>query len=166
MNKLYILIIPFLLLLNGCWLQVADYKDLHEKVDGRMYLRGDSKPYNGQAVMRYKDKHQDQEMCYKDGLLHGVWKLYFANGELSVLGVYKEGKSHGKWRLYYEDGKILAEEGYLNGNKNGRNRYFSNEGVLIEEVNYVDGELHGSHKIWDGDGAMISETHYVKGEKQ
>ena len=50
-----------------------------------------------------------REINYKDGILDGVWKSWYENGQLESEGIYKLDEPEGIWKSWYKNGKLHAE---------------------------------------------------------
>jgi antitoxin component YwqK of YwqJK toxin-antitoxin module len=71
-------------------------------------LRG-KKPPDGQL-----------EWCARpDGVKHGPWREWNANGTPKSAGSYVDGKMEGKWQTFSEDGSLKTEGVYKSGLKDG-----------------------------------------------
>lgn len=46
------------------------------------------------------------EMYFKDGLLHGMYKRWYDNGQLKEEGENKFNNKHGLWQFWHENGKL------------------------------------------------------------
>ena len=71
------------------------------------------------------EKLAEAGVFYKDCNV-GVWKEYYRNGKIKLIGHYKENQKedwndieccikHGKWTYYKRNGKIKKLENYLDG---------------------------------------------------
>ena len=54
-----------------------------------------------------------------DGVKHGPWREWYANGNPKSAGNYVDGKMEGKWQTFYEDGSVKTEGVYKGGFKDG-----------------------------------------------
>ena len=101
---------------------------------------------NGKAIM--------SEENYKNGKLHGVYKTFYSNGELTEITGYKNGLIDGNYKKYSIKGLLYNDFNYSRGKLNGMAIYYSRKtGDLIKKgpfkndmrvgtwENYVDGEL-------------------------
>lgn len=92
---------------------------------------------------RAKDKAgniiKSEEIEYKDGKKHGIWKQYFESGKLKLTSSYINGEADGAFTFYYEGGKILTTGFYKKGLKEGKWMYSDEAGksTIIEYVNGV-----------------------------
>jgi len=49
------------------------------------------------------------------GKKHGVWELYYGNGQLSFRGNYVNGKRHGVWESFWSNGELCYRKEYNMG---------------------------------------------------
>ena len=63
-----------------------------------------------QFIKRYKNGSKHIEVALKDGLKHGRYIEYFANGEIKIKGRYRKGKQVGQWRLYDNEGNVIKKK--------------------------------------------------------
>lgn len=159
-----ILILLSMMLLLGCNSkkdQTISDEEI-KKVDGIVYQVGKGKPFtgvveskylgeslkwnyengvlNGVSKGYYENGNLKYEQNYKNGILDGKMKLYYENGKIEVDGNYKNGKAEGVWKSYYEDGKLKGEGKFGNGNREGVWKKYSEDGKVIQEENFKNGE--------------------------
>ncbi len=92
------------------------------------------------------NRHKDTIVFHTSGKMQngskkGLWTIYEAKtkakvGEMS----YVDGMLDGMFILYYDNGQILEKTSYTRGIKNGKHQEFNEKGVLIKEYTYKDGE--------------------------
>ncbi len=127
----------------------------------------------------YSDGSIHKKIEKKNHLYHGLYQVFFRNGQISQTGNYQEGYRVGKWYYYYPDGKIYLiltyekepyDETIFNingyyGNENGEYiRYYSNNNV--EEIGYYKaGKLHGKRIRFYKNGNKQFEILYKNGKK-
>ena len=91
----------------------------------------------GEWIYYHKDgTTQMLEENYIDGVLNGVFKIFYENGKLTKLVHFKDGKLHGNSKKY------------------------SHKSILIEDVNYVNGELHGYASFYEDNGNLKQKGLY------
>jgi len=71
-------------------------------------------------------------------LREGVWKLYYANGQLMYEGRFVQGNPEGKHKLYYPNGKLKEERYFSNGLKEKTWKKYDENGNLIITITYKD----------------------------
>ncbi|MCA1751369.1 MAG: toxin-antitoxin system YwqK family antitoxin [Cryomorphaceae bacterium] len=52
------------------------------------------------------------EAHYIDGLKHGSWKVWDANGVLRIESYYDKGKRAGTWKMFDEEGNLFEQKQY------------------------------------------------------
>ena len=95
---------------------------LMKKVDGKWYLKNNSKPYTG------------------------VFIDYFITGIKAGQGEFFNGKISGRRILYHKNGQISSDVEYTNGLPNGLEQKFNSDGILIQKGVFKNGKEIG---IWE-----------------
>ncbi|EHO20062.1 hypothetical protein HMPREF9466_01088 [Fusobacterium necrophorum subsp. funduliforme 1_1_36S] len=123
-----------------------------------------------------------------NGVREGVYKSYYANGQLEIIKNYKNGNLHGSYETFYNDGKISSrhalidgriigkyEEFYPNGNLKSCSEYVGDSTTPIKTVKYFPngekkmeanlkkGFLFGAYKEYHSNGVVYKIATY--GEK-
>lgn len=90
----------------------------------------------------YKVKAIQQQLSYKNGVFHGINKVWNEDGNLYSYSKYKNGKRHGVYKLYYPNSiQMCHEYHYKNGEYNGIcNEWYPN-GNLRQKGIYKNGKL-------------------------
>lgn len=102
-------------------------KDLVFK-EGKTYQYGED--YTG-VCNTYKNGNLRSTQEYVDGLDHGKWTFYFADGQIQTQGTFKKGKRIGVWEYFYENGLLSQEVHYKNG-RQIKNIKYSEDGSVNE----------------------------------
>ena len=68
------------------------------------------------------------------------------NGNIAQIGFFRDGKLHGEWKMFDEKGKKIAMGEYLNGKKVGK--WFFWEGEVLKEVDYTNNKI-ANVTTWD-----------------
>ena len=112
-NLLSILLLSVLFI--GCSENRVLIDDLTYKVStDLMYYEG--KLFSGVGYDIHSNGQLKKEINYTDGKIHGSYKEWYSNGQLSVeYNLNKQGKRDGVWREWYENGQLLHEAKYKNG---------------------------------------------------
>ncbi|MCB1176262.1 MAG: hypothetical protein KDK36_01670 [Leptospiraceae bacterium] len=105
------------------------------------------KPFTGRLVSFYEDGKLYDEINYKNGLKHGIYKEYYHDGKLSVLRNFNKGKREGIHKGWHSKGQIRFFSNYKNDKFTGEN--FSWYGNRQVDTYFVieKGELKG-FKQW------------------
>ena len=78
---------------------------------------------------------------FENGLLHGVFINYFADGAIKDSGNYKNGLPEGIWIKWTDDKQFYWKGFYQHGLKNKEWKLFSSAGKLLRIENYREGKL-------------------------
>jgi antitoxin component YwqK of YwqJK toxin-antitoxin module len=91
-----------------------------------------------------------KEENYLNGLLNGIVKRWYENGNLAVESEYAQGISNGIWHEYYENG-AKKEEGFYVDNKyqirnfwieNGEQTLINGTGYKIEKYGFSEMDIY------------------------
>ena len=103
------------------------------------------------------------EAPYKNGVLDGVLRTFFDNGNVWQTMGYKDGDEEGISMTYFENGKKKKKETFKGGVLFGAVEEYSEEGKLQRSIPYEDGQIHGVAKIFDEKGGVIEEMTFDRG---
>jgi len=101
-----------------------------------------------------------------NGLRQGIWKEYYATGELKSEGNYIDSKEEGAWKFYFQNQKIEVEGRYKNGKKEGTWYWYYPNGTLLQEENRNQGKLDGEFLEYDESGNIRVKGEYVEGTEE
>jgi antitoxin component YwqK of YwqJK toxin-antitoxin module len=156
LTKLIFVIFSTFLFINSCSEKVSN-SDLIIK-DNLIYKRGSSTPFTGIEKSIIEDKIIEYEI--KDGLKHGSFKLFFADGTLEISGQIEQNKNIGKWQYYYPGGELESEGYFENDLPEGKWSWYYLEGKVREQGSYHKGERAGMWYQYDGKGEIIFEKNF------
>lgn len=115
----------------------ADIKSkLHTKED-RLFL--ENNPFTG--VLKKEDNGERKERSYTNGVLHGIQKEFYKNGNLQKVSMYTNGELNGRMIEYYPCGAKRLNANYSEGSIEGILEEWSNDGILILRKTYFKGKL-------------------------
>lgn len=142
----------------------------HRIIDGyhSEYILAEFKDgmYDGE-YQHFKRTLLKESAQYKEGLRHGITKMYFADGEsVESEATYKEGKPDGVMKTYHHTGKLLYEKEYKDGLEHGFDRAYDAEtGKLTREVKYINGKAEGgqARRIKSDKGDYDINSNYTNG---
>jgi antitoxin component YwqK of YwqJK toxin-antitoxin module len=89
---------------------------------------------------------------------HGVWTVWYRNGNKKIEGQYDHGVLTAKCAWWYENGQQQAEGEYTNGLKTGTWTTWHTNGLKESEGQYKDGNLVSKFLRWSADG-KLAEIH-------
>ena len=159
-----------------------EYKYINESPEGIIYYKDEL--FSGKIV-KYCDGYLCDEKNYKDGKLHGpykiyhndnrqiefdynfvngktngIQKIYYESGQLYIIVNSKDDLEHGKMKMYRKNGQLWKEESFLDGKKNGPYKYYYENGSLMSEGNFKNGKRVGIQKIYYENGELEGEINY------
>lgn len=143
-----------------------------------------------QAMLSYKVYETDTiNVIDRDSLKQGVWKEFWANGDLKNEVIYKNNKKQGleiKWfdepdcveqESYYKDGMLDGPsiyyskrckkdffETFKSGVKEGLELSYYPNGNIKAEGNFKKGNLNGYYKVYDKKGVFSFESRSTDSE--
>jgi antitoxin component YwqK of YwqJK toxin-antitoxin module len=126
--------------------------------DNLIYKRGSSVPFTGIEKSLIEDKIIEYEI--KDGIKHGSFKLFYADGTLEIAGKIDQNKNVGKWQYFYPGGELESEGYFENDLANGEWLWYYLEGKVREQGSFHKGERIGMWYQYDGDGKIIFEKNF------
>lgn len=94
----------------------------------------------GEHIVKKQTGELISQCHYKDNLLDGEYKTWYADGQIECICNCVRNKIHGLYQAWY------------------------NNGTMMEETLYKEGVKHGLCKRWDKEGNLIITRHYINGE--
>ncbi len=158
--------------------------------EGRAYILEPSL-FTGTAVAWQDPQDRQQkryERTYVDGLPHGVWTEWYADGAKArstgyAAGLlhgteitwddtgtkvseepFDHGKLHGTARSWYPSGSLERSQEWRRGIKSGRFVEWHENGKMARLGNYVAGKLEGLVRTWDENGRPAGAVTYKQGK--
>jgi antitoxin component YwqK of YwqJK toxin-antitoxin module len=107
-----------------------------------------------------------EEINYKEGKKHGLYKRNYNNGKPQEVSNYSNGERDGKSTWYFESGEKTAEYHYSNGVINGEVATYFKNGKVSEFGLYANGEQNGTWKEFFENGVIKAEGKYQNGKKE
>ena len=97
--------------------------------------------YSGSCIVFNKDNIKLSLMSYKKGVLEGIQKKYYLNGEVEYIGFRKYGEIHGKYIKYFTGGEKMIEGKFRRGYYIGKWKYYDEAGNIKIEKRYRNKKL-------------------------
>ena len=88
-----------------------EFKEIEKRDDGLWYRKTVETPYSGGAFTLHSNGKKKSEAIFKDGLLDGVMRGWYANDQKGTEINYKNGKIHGLallWQIYDQEKNVLV----------------------------------------------------------
>lgn len=102
---------------------------------------------------------------YLNGLLSGVCKKWYPNGQLMEERHYLNGQKNGKQVSFWQNGNKRFEFIAKNDVYEGELKEYSENGHLFHLANYVNGQEEGTQKMWY-DNCKIRANYVIKKGKR
>lgn len=109
------------------------------------------------------------ECDFKNGYMHGKYKTYYPNGQLSQDEILEWSKPQGLQLKYTEEGQVWSENLYV-GDSLYAKKYYYNRDVLSSECSYKSKDpktfiqKHGEEKLYNREGVLYEKNIYYFGE--
>ncbi len=136
----------------------------------------------GQSTSKMTSYHDNgqlwQYLEVVDGRAHGLYREWFANGQLKIESNLIEGLADlhdlaqkswvfdGLSRVWNDQGTLVAEIHYDKGVLHTPSLYYHANGSLQKTLPFNAGHLEGDLLIFDPQGCLIEQIPYVQGQKQ
>jgi len=158
---------------NGQLITELVYSEKGEYADAKIYYNNKSVKAKGRFHNKKKDglwkyyfklPHTLQkEESYKDGVKHGVWRIYYRSGKLSSEIYWKNGVREGPWNDFFENGDPHVKAFFKNGGLDGTYTSYFIGGIISKKGQYLNGKMEGIWKIYDEQGNLIKKERYHEG---
>lgn len=114
------------------------------ETNGTVRYIEDNQPFTGFAV--------DRTRCPGSLSFFDQWKRM---GCPSSMRLYKNGILDGPAKFWYADGTLKEERYYKNGLLHGVQKQYYPNGRIKARFNCIDGVRSGKEKVWDSDGNRL-----------
>ena len=98
-----------------------------------------------------------------DGKIHGEYKLWYKDGQLSDHYNFLNDKADGEHISWHENGKIDIHCFFSNGFINGEYKELYENGEMKEHCFFSNGFLNGQYKCWSSNGELSCCRFYMNG---
>ncbi|WP_250464074.1 toxin-antitoxin system YwqK family antitoxin [Microbulbifer litoralis] len=146
--------------------QVGEYTSYYP--NGSVKLRGtlnENRRWQGEFT-RYRENGHYTVSQFRNGVLHGSKRHFYADGQLEIEVPYIDGEEQDGERICYnEDGQVKLRYSIVDGEKHGVQEYFRDDGVIYKRVHYKHGKYDGLVQRFSRDGQKIFEANYVDDER-
>jgi antitoxin component YwqK of YwqJK toxin-antitoxin module len=87
---------------------------------------------------RFANGNLQSEICYQNGVKHGISKYYYESGKVQSEFNYVDDRSIGFYRSFYENGQLEWEGSFKEEGKSGVWKRFTETGLLAETGIYLN----------------------------
>lgn len=103
----------------------------------------------------------DRQWCAtSDGVKHGPWREWYANGSIQTEGQFERGKMSGRWVSSFETGARKETGSYSDGLKVGVWTKWYEDGTVARETHF-DGSSRSTWTVWRENGIKWAEGETV-----
>ncbi len=106
----------------------------------------------------YSNGKIESETPYRNGLVHGEFKVWWENGQLKAKGYYRQGKPHGPWEYYFNTYVLAAKGSFKDGLKEALWIEYWENGELKRRGSYRGGKEIGEWLGWVSAGGEVLRT--------
>lgn len=135
-----------------------------ERRDGVLFVRGETTPFTGEMVERYKDGSPKSRSRVAKGLLHGRSEAWSTHGTLQVREFFRRGISHGLRTKWHDNGAKMSEAMIVNGKLEGTFRRWHENGRLAEQIELRQGQPDGLSLAFHPSGFVKAQAWLRMGE--
>ncbi len=96
--------------------------------------------------------------------INGLYRTYYANGNLKMEVDSREGLPNGVGKFYDEEGNLMFQGVFANGKLDGPMYQYYPDGSVHNEMNYSGGVYDGTQKVYDKNGEQTVEIVYDHGK--
>ena len=104
----------------------------------------------------------------KDNLPYGIWRTYYASGNLQSVTNYDEGEVNGDFYYYFDKNpkKLMIQARFDHDLLDGEYMEYWDNGAQKAKLQYKDGKLHGKAFYYFSTGQLKTKGKYRKGKKK
>lgn len=132
-------------------------------LNGKWYKQGEEFPYNGDFIQTNKKGHIIGSGTFLNGLLEGLRIAYFDNGIKECERYYKNGIMNGIAKEYYINGNLKQEVMVINNKNEGTGIIYYETGEKHAELNFENGIQQGNYFEYAKDGKLTRKFWFVDG---
>ncbi|MBN8703270.1 MAG: hypothetical protein J0M08_09400 [Bacteroidetes bacterium] len=114
----------------------------------------------------YADDQKVEEGKFSESKKIGLWKEYFANGNIKNKIPYENGRPSGYAVIYHENGKIYEEGLWKNNRWIGDYKLYYDNGQVAQEFKFnTSGKREGPQKYYYENGQVMIEGSWQEGKE-
>lgn len=98
-----------------------------------------------------------------DGKIHGEYKLWYEDGQISDHYHFVDDRADGEHISWHENGKININCFFSNGLLNGEYKEWYENGEMKEHCFFNNGILNGQYRRWSSNGELSFCRFYING---
>ena len=139
-----------------------------KRIEAERQRIADSKPtvkeeFYGNGRLKSRTNYQP---VLNGGKKHGLFELFYKNGQLQLTQNYRDGKEDGVYEKYYENGRVKVRTVFKNGKREGPyEEYHENTQFKVQTV-FKHGELEGDYLEYSKDGIVKEQISFKNGKRE
>ena len=138
-----------------------NYKDINGKKQKHWKISNKMKKLPG-----YTPDQIVEEGDYKNSRKMGLWKKYFANGNVKDEITYVNSRPNGPYKVYYENGKIEEQGVWKNNRNTGSFKRYHPNGNVAQAFNFSPtGKREGKQVYYHENGKVAIEGSWNGGKE-
>lgn len=132
--------------------------------ENRVYFQ--NKPFSG-VIYQLDENTKDSlsSESYADGVLHGLSKKWYPNGQLMEIRYYQKGEKHGSQTAFYDNGNKKFEFTAEHDQYEGELKEWNVDGKLIHLATFKNGQEEGPQKMWYDNGKIRANYVMLNGKR-
>ena len=130
--------------------------------NGIIYYRGEK--FTGCLYDKYHNETQKSSISFKNGVRHGIAKVWYTNFQLKSIKYYRHGKPVGIHKGYWDTGEKRFLYRYKHGTQHGTQIEWHENGKQRWKATFLKGKPHGNWDEWDDTGLHTGHREYSHGE--
>lgn len=103
--------------------------------------------------------------AYVNGVPHGEWTYFYANGQRQKAGAFANGRETGPWTFWYEGGSRKQSGAYKDGREEGPWAFWYESGQRAKEGAFHDGVEQGPWTFWHENGQVARTGTFLEGQE-
>lgn len=100
---------------------------------------------------------------YNHGLLHGICREWYTNGQLCNHGFYVDNLIENRYRVWYTNGQLGHDLECRANKRHGEHKAWFKDGRLMRHLFYNEGAKHGESKTWGKNGKLSYHEFFLQG---
>ena len=119
---------------------------------------------HGNSIRFYPDGDTSQVLHWKNGTKDGIYKQFFENNEVKLIGYYVEGNLDGPLTIFYPNGFKKLEGEYENNLRDGKWVHYDEHGDTTRVIEYIKGEPENENQLEQEETQEVIELENNKGK--
>jgi uncharacterized protein len=137
---------------------IRDYFISGEKqFEGKSSTPSEPLSFDSTAIWYNKNGKILQKRDFKNNVLYGDERSYYADGTLKTSGHYIEGKLNSLYTEYFPSGDISAQGNFKDGKMDGISVKFKSPEKPDFKMNYKNGVVDGPYEFYNSNNSLLTK---------